>query len=191
MDFISKLTPTVPRLLLGLLFSSFPALHLSGNQRLQSKNAGGPGFASEQSVSLRQVTQWTWISFARQGIWVRWPPRPLPAIKFCGHSLLGCVWVGVYVHVHACVCGCICVWKEGRVSLQWLNCRFIFHLTVWRDDRIPSGGSRESHSPPPLLDRGPHILLTHREVRWVHCFKRWRCLTLRENCYKYQYNCAN
>ena len=25
--------------------------------------------------------------------------------------------------------------------------------------------SRNSHSPPPLLDRGPHILLKHREVR--------------------------
>ena len=50
-----------------------------------------------------------------------------------------------------------------------------------RDDRVPCGVSIESHSPPPLLDRGPHILLTHREVRWVHCFKRWRCLTLREN----------
>ena len=52
----------------------------------------------------------------------------------------------------------------------------------WRDDRNPCGDSRESHSPPPLLDRDPHILLT-REVRWVHCFKRWRCLTLRENWY--------
>ena len=29
----------------------------------------------------------------------------------------------------------------------------------------PCGDSRESHSPPPLLERGPHILLTHREVR--------------------------
>ena len=125
MDFISKLTPTVPRLLLGLLFSSFPALHLSGNQRLQSKNAGGLGSASEQSVSLRQVTQWTWISFARWGIWVRWPPRPLPAIKFCGHSLLGCVWVGVYVHVHTCVWGCMCVCACVCV------CVCVYALTLW------------------------------------------------------------
>ena len=43
-----------------------------------------------------------------------------------------------------------------------------------KGDRIPCGDSRESHSPPALLDRGPHIFLTHREVRWVHCFKRWR-----------------
>ena len=44
-----------------------------------------------------------------------------------------------------------------------------------KGDRISCGDSRESHSPPALLDRGPHILLTHREVRWVHCFKMWRC----------------
>ena len=66
--------------------------------------------------------------------------------------------------------------KQGRVSLQWLKCRLIFHLTRWRDDRIPCGDSRVSHSPPPLLDRGPHILLTHREMRWVHWFKRWHWL---------------
>ena len=66
------------------------------------------------SVSLRQVTRWTWISSARWGIWITWLPRPLPAIKFYGHSLLGCVWVymctcthvcvGVYVRVRVCVC---------------------------------------------------------------------------------------
>ena len=71
--------------------------------------------------------------------------------------------------------------KKGGVSLHLLKCMLIFHLPRRRDDRIPCGVSRESHSPPPLLDRRPHILLTHREVRWVHCFKRWWCLTLREN----------
>ena len=28
--------------------------------------------------------------------------------------------------------------KEGRVSLQWLKCRLIFHLTRWRDDHSSS-----------------------------------------------------
>ena len=31
---------------------------------------------------------------------------------------------------------------------------------------MPCGDSRESHSPPPLLDRGPHILLTHRHYQF-------------------------
>ena len=34
-----------------------------------------------------------------------------------------------------------------------------------KDNLMPCGDSRESHSPPALLDRGPHILLTHQEVR--------------------------
>ena len=73
------------------------------------------------------------------------------------------------------------LWQKAKKNMQWLKCRFIFHLKRWRDNRIPYGDSRESHSSPPLLERGPHILLTHREVRWVHCFKRWRFLILREN----------
>ena len=30
--------------------------------------------------------------------------------------------------------------------------------------KFPCGDYRESHSPPALLDRKPHILLTHRDV---------------------------
>ena len=62
--------------------------------------------------------------------------------------------------------------KEGRVSLQWLKCRLIFHLTRWRDVWIPYGDPRESHSSQLLLDRGPHIHLRLREVRWVHAATR-------------------
>ena len=61
--------------------------------------------------------------------------------------------------------------KEGHVSQKWLKCRLIFHLTWWRDGRIPCGDFRESHSPPALQDRGPHILsLTSQTLIYSPCF---------------------
>ena len=44
--------------------------------------------------------------------------------------------------------------KEGRISLQWLKFRLIFHLTRWRDVWIPCGDPRESRRSPPHLGRG-------------------------------------
>ena len=66
--------------------------------------------------------------------------------------------------------------KEGRISLQWLKFRLVFHLTRWRDLWIPCGDPREIHSSLPHLDRGNHITLTPREAHRIQGFKRWRWL---------------
>ena len=71
--------------------------------------------------------------------------------------------------------------KEGRISLQWLKCRLVFHLTRWRDVWIPCGDPRESLTSLPHLDRGNHITLIPREAHGIQRFKRWWCLTLFEN----------
>ena len=71
--------------------------------------------------------------------------------------------------------------KEGRISLQWLKFRLVFHVTKWRDVWMPCGDPRQSRRSPPHLDRGNHITLTPREAHRIQCFKRWRCLTLLEN----------
>ena len=34
--------------------------------------------------------------------------------------------------------------KKGRISLQWLKFRLVFHLTRWRDVWIPCGDARET-----------------------------------------------
>ena len=47
--------------------------------------------------------------------------------------------------------------KEGRISLQWLKFRLLFHVTSWRDVWILCGDPRGNPSSPPHLDRGPHI----------------------------------
>ena len=41
-----------------------------------------------------------------------------------------------------------------------------------KDDRIPCGDSRESHSPPALLDRGPHIMLKLKLQYFGHLMQR-------------------
>ena len=51
-------------------------------------------------------------------------------------------------------------YREGSWSCQQRRQRLVVGEAVGESSRV-----RESHSPPPLLDRGPHILLTHREVR--------------------------
>ena len=71
--------------------------------------------------------------------------------------------------------------KEGRISLQCLKFRLVFHLTRWRDVWIPCDDPRESRSSPPHLDRGNHISLIPREAHGIQGFKRWRSLTLFEN----------
>ena len=71
--------------------------------------------------------------------------------------------------------------KEGQISLQWLECTLVFHLTRWRDVWISCGDHRESPRCPPHLDRRPHIPLTPREGCRVQRFRRWRCMTLLEN----------
>ena len=71
--------------------------------------------------------------------------------------------------------------KEGRISLQRLKFRLVFHLTRWRYVWIPFGDPRESHSSPPHLDRGNHITLIPREAHGIQGFKRLWCLTLFEN----------
>ena len=48
--------------------------------------------------------------------------------------------------------------KEGQISLQWIKFRLVFHLTRRRNVWIPCGDPIESHTSPPHLDRGPHIL---------------------------------
>ena len=47
--------------------------------------------------------------------------------------------------------------KESRISLQCLECRFVFHLTRKRDVCIFCAVPRESDSSLPHLERGPHI----------------------------------
>ena len=81
--------------------------------------------------------------------------------------------------------------KEGWISLQFLECRLVFHFTRWRDVWIPFGDPSKSPRSPPHLDRRPHIPLMARESRRVQCLKSWRCLTLVENCYEFQYLCGN
>ena len=71
--------------------------------------------------------------------------------------------------------------KEGRIFVQWLKFRLVFHVTRWNDDWVPCGDPRESRRSLPHLDRGNHITLTPREAHGNQCFKRWRCLTLLEN----------
>ena len=71
--------------------------------------------------------------------------------------------------------------KEGRISLQWLKFRLVFHVTRWRAVLVPCGEPRESRRSPPHMDRGNHIILSPREAHRIQCFKRWRCLTLLEN----------
>ena len=71
--------------------------------------------------------------------------------------------------------------KEGRISLQCLKFRLVFHLIRWRDVWIPCGVLRESRRSPPHLDRQNHIPLAPREAHGIQCCKRWRCLTLFEN----------
>ena len=71
--------------------------------------------------------------------------------------------------------------KEGRISLQWLELRLVFHLTRWRPVWIPCGDPRESCISPDHLDRVSHITLTPREAHGISCFKRWWYLTFLEN----------
>ena len=71
--------------------------------------------------------------------------------------------------------------KEGRILMQWLKFRLVFHFTRSSNVWIPCGDPRESHSPPPHLDRGNHIILIPREAHGIQGFKRWRGLTLLEN----------
>ena len=54
--------------------------------------------------------------------------------------------------------------KEGRISLQWLKFRLVFHLTRRRDVWIPCGDPRERRRSTPRLDRGNHIPLTPQEA---------------------------
>ena len=72
-------------------------------------------------------------------------------------------------------------WKEGRISLQCLKFRLVFHLTRWRDVWIPCGDHRESDSSPSHLESGNHITLIPREAHGIQGFKRWWWLTLFEN----------
>ena len=71
--------------------------------------------------------------------------------------------------------------KEGQIFLQWVKFRLVIHLTRWRDVWIPCGDAWEILRCPPHLDRGNHIPLTPQEAHEIHCFKRWRYLTLFEN----------
>ena len=71
--------------------------------------------------------------------------------------------------------------KESWISLQWIECRLVFHLTKWKDVWIPCGDLIERRRSLPHLDWRPHIALTTREANGVQCFKSWRCLTLVEN----------
>ena len=67
--------------------------------------------------------------------------------------------------------------KEGRISLQCLKFRLVFHLKIWRHVWIPCGDPREIHSYLPHMDRGNHITLIPREAHGIQVFKTWRCLT--------------
>ena len=62
--------------------------------------------------------------------------------------------------------------KEDWISVQWLECRLVFHLPRGRGVCIPCGDPRESPRSPRHLDRRPHIPLTSREASGVQCFKR-------------------
>lgn len=130
MDFISKLTPTVPRLLLGLLFSSFPALHLRGNQRLQSKNAGGPGSASEQLCvseashtvdmnffcKVRHLGRMASKASSRYQVLWTFPARVCVGGCICARACM-CVWV--YMCVRACVCVyALTLWGLGHPTVH-------------------------------------------------------------------------
>ena len=42
--------------------------------------------------------------------------------------------------------------------MKWLKCRFIFHLTRWRDVGVLGGAPTESRRSPPFLDRGLTLL---------------------------------
>ena len=67
--------------------------------------------------------------------------------------------------------------KESQISLPWLECRLVFHLTWWSDVWIPCGEHRESPWATPHLYKRPDIPLTPREAGEVQCFLRWQCLT--------------
>ena len=62
--------------------------------------------------------------------------------------------------------------KEGWISLQWLECRLVFHLRRGRDVCIPCWDPSYSPRSPHHLDRRPHIPLTSREASGVQWFKR-------------------
>ena len=71
--------------------------------------------------------------------------------------------------------------KYGRISLQWLECRLVFHLPRWRDVWIPYGDFRENPSSLPHFHRRPHISLKIREALVVQCVKRTTSLTPLKN----------
>ena len=71
--------------------------------------------------------------------------------------------------------------KEGRISLQWLKFRLVFHFTRWRHVWIPCQDPRESRRSPPNLYREAHISLIPQEAQGIEYFKMWGCLTLLVN----------
>ena len=113
------------------------------------------------------VPSWEMIPCLWLKIWANFPPAPQVEFSLSNRYVRGTLCFLSQVE-----------WtmrdpdsKEGRISLQWLKFRLMFHLTRCRDVWIPCGDPRESHSYPPHLDRGNHITLIPREAIRIQGFK--------------------
>ena len=113
------------------------------------------------------IPSWELIPCLWVKIWANFPPAPQVEFYLSNSYVSGTLCFLSQVECTARDPD----WKEGRISLQWLKFRLMFHLTRWREVWIHCGDPRERRSPPPHLERGNHITLTPGEAHIIQCFK--------------------
>ena len=74
-------------------------------------------------------------------IWANFPPEPQVELCLSNRYVRGTLCLLSQVQWTARDADS----KEGRISLQWLKFRLVFHLTRWSDVWIPCGDPRESN----------------------------------------------
>ena len=126
------------------------------------------------------VPSWELIPCLWLKIWANFPRAPQVEFSLCNRYVSGTMCFLSQVE-----------WiardpdsKEGRIILQSLKFRFVFHLTRWSDVWIPCGDPRESHSSPPHLDRGItslSYLEMHTEFKASKADDSWLFLKMDRN----------
>ena len=113
------------------------------------------------------IPRWELIPCLWLKIWANYPPAPQVQFSLSNRYVRGTLCILSQVEWTPRDPGS----KEGRISLQYLKLRLVFHVTRWRDVWIPCGDPRESRRSPAHLDRGNHITLSPREAHGIQWSK--------------------